>query len=145
MNDKTKLQLLQNIYAGVLAESTLYYDKADILKKVEEEKKKMQFAMAERQNTLLNNKEAKDIFNNLSEIFGCAKWEVNKEDNKIIAIANSCKLCSISKSIGSGCPCNLYCLNPIKAMAKGLNNNIEFDVKETKWQGDKCYIEINNL
>jgi len=39
-------------------------------------------------------------------------------------------------------PCNLYCLDPMEGMVEGLNDNCNFIVRETLWDGQICKVEV---
>lgn len=83
-----------------------------------------------------------EVFCRLTEIFGCARWEITAEAGGFAAETKSCKLCAIAKSIGAPGPCDLYCLDPMEGMVKGLAPELQFAVVETLWDGSKCRVEI---
>ncbi len=83
-----------------------------------------------------------EVFIRLSEIFNCASWEIISEPGGFSAEAKACKLCGFAKKIGAQKPCNLYCLDPMEGMVKGLDNNLNFIVQETLWDGQKCKVEV---
>jgi hypothetical protein len=86
-----------------------------------------------------------DVFLKLSEIFNCASWEIRPEPAGFTAEATTCKLCGLSKKLGTQQPCGLYGLDPMEGMVKGLDVNSEFIVQETLWDGNMCKVTVRNL
>lgn len=61
-----------------------------------------------------------------------------------MAETKACKLCALAKKMGAGSPCNIYCLNPMKAMVKALDEDYSFKIEETLFnEGKKCCVKIN--
>ncbi|HBE80934.1 MAG TPA: hypothetical protein DDW65_24570 [Firmicutes bacterium] len=68
----------------------------------------------------------KEVFTVLSDIFGCADWNITSTEDGFKAEASRCMLCAFAKKMNSASPCHIYCLNPMEGMVKGLNPNYSF-------------------
>jgi len=134
--------VLQNTYAAVLAEVVTIFTKFGILEEVTKAKEVNSSAAAKFQLNSFGIENEEDIFLKLTEIFNCANWNIETEENGFLTEATSCKLCGLTKKMGGNSPCDIYCLNPMKAMIKGLNPDAKFDVKSTLWDSNKCKVNI---
>ncbi len=142
MEMEKKIKVLQGMYAGVLADSVLRMGREGILEKVTEEKKVEQLASGKIRAAQLGITRPQEVFEVLSEIFGCANWRTTDTDHGFKAEADGCMLCSMAKKMGAQSPCNIYCLDPMEAMVKGIADNASYDVAETLWDGQKCQVEV---
>lgn len=142
MDIAKKLQLVQMAYVGIVADSVLQLGREGVLEKVTERKKAEQMAMGKAKVDYYGIHAPEDVFLNLSEVFNCADWKIRPGANGFTAEAADCKLCATAKRIGAPSPCNIYCLNPMEGMVKGLNPNALFEVKETLWSGQRCRVEV---
>jgi hypothetical protein len=140
-NDE-KVRVLQVAYAGALADAVLRMNRHGILSKVTEEKKREQMRTGKTKSAQFGITRPEEVFSRLTEIFGCATWEVTAEAGGFSAETKSCRLCAIAKSIGAPGPCDVYCLDPMEGMVKGLAPGVQFAVIETVWDGSKCRVEI---
>jgi hypothetical protein len=136
MESEKKLKLLQLFYAGVLADSIKNYASTGVLEEVERTKAIEQRLVAKGQLAQLNIDSALSLFSTFSEVFGCINWNIKVFDNKTIATGNSCILCAIAKKMAIPRPCNMYCINPLNALAGGLGCNLE--IKSTLWESSSC-------
>lgn len=134
-------KLLQTVYAAQLAETAFHYSKYGILKEIEESKREYQLKNGAMKASQMGINFKEEVFTKLRDLFGCANWVVDNE--KKIAKATGCMLCSIAKKMGSEKPCNLYCLDPMEGMVKGLNSKSKFDVKTTLWESNECYVDFS--
>lgn len=144
METEKKLKLLQLFYAGVLADSTSNYEKFGILDLVTEKKEAEQILTASGKLAQLGIDSPEKLFESFSEIFGCIQWKIEKQLGKLIASGNSCLLCAIAKKMNTAQPCHIYCTNPFKSFVSALGNDLELNVKETLWDGNKCEFEVFN-
>ena len=142
MENEAKIQILQFTYAGVLADAVLQMGREGVLGKVTQQKKKEQMLTGKMKAEKFGITQPEEVFLMLSEIFNCARWEIISEPGGFSAEAKACKLCGFAKKIGAQMPCNLYCLAPMEGMVKGLDGNLNFIVRETLWDGQKCKIEV---
>ena len=142
MENGKKLQILQLAYAGALADAVLQMGRAGILEKVVEQKKKEQILTGKMRAGQFAITRPEDVFVRLSEIFNCASWEIESEPDGFSAEAKACKLCAFAKKMGAQSPCNLYCLDPMEGMVKGLDPNLKFVVQETLWNGQRCKVKV---
>jgi len=137
-----KVNFLENIYIGVLADSVYHYTKENVLHRIIEEKKTEQLKSGSQLVQFLGIKKAEDVFTVSEEVFNCAKWEIVKTESGFIAITKFCKLCSLCKKNGTDKPCDIYCLNPFEGMIKGINKAYGFDILKTLWDNTECKIQI---
>lgn len=144
MEAAEKVKVLQAMYAGVLADAVLRMGRERILEKVEAEKKeelKVTGAMRARQ---LGITRAEDVMPALSELMGCADWTVaaREDGSGFIAAASRCMLCAMAKKLGAPSPCRIYCLDPMEAMVKGLEPDVEFNMLDTLYHGTECRVDV---
>jgi len=144
MEIEKRLALLQYTYAAAIAETVNTYESMKVLKNIVEKRKERQTLTASVLNQQLGIKNIEDVFNRLSDIYGCANWSVEKTHDGHIATATMCKLCALSKKMGNANPCHGWCLDPIFAMiidsCKIDCNNII--VESTLMNGDCCKVLI---
>lgn len=143
METERKLKLLQLFYAGVLADSTGNYESFGILNKVTEKKSFEQKIMAPGQLAQLGINSTEELFGLFSEIFGCIKWQVERDQDTLKARGSKCLLCSIAKKTGIAQPCYIFCINPFSALVSELESGSELIVNETLWDGTQCEFEIH--
>lgn len=142
MELEKKVKLLQGMYAGALADSVLRMGRAGILQKVTEEKQIEQMETGKMRAAQMSITSQQDVFTVLSDIFGCANWEIADSKNGFTAEASACMLCSLAKRMGAESPCHIYCLDPMEAMVKGIDDSSNFTVHETLWEGQKCHVVV---
>ena len=110
METAKQVQMLQMAYAGALADTVLQFSKEGVLERVTERKHREQLATGKQRLAAFGITQPEEVFLKLSEIFGCARWEItDKSADGFVARSGSCTLCAIAKKIGAPNPCNLYC------------------------------------
>lgn len=142
MDNEKRVKMLEVAYAGALADTVRILNNEGILDKVTEQKKKEQMALGRQQAERFGVQKPEEVFIRLSEIFNCASWEIKHDDNGFTAESKVCLLCALAKKMGTACPCNMYCLNPMEGMVKGIQPGSTYTVRETLWNGSKCSIEV---
>ncbi len=142
MTTEERLKSLQRIYIAFYADTIKQYGDEGILEKVTAQKREQQLLNAKSMVAQFGAATVKDIFQNVREIFNCANWEVCETQNETVATATGCPLCVYAKKIGTQNPCDIFCLNPLEAMVKGLDEELSFKVSETLWDGKQCIISI---
>lgn len=143
MELEQKVKLLQAIYVGALADSVLRMGNEGILEKVTSEKGVEQMQTGKYRAAQFGIKNPEEVFLKLSELFGCANWKVESDNDDFKVEATSCMLCAIAKKMGAQSPCNIFCLDPMEGMIRGIDPNYRFDVKETLWSGYKCEVSLS--
>jgi hypothetical protein len=145
MENEKKLLILQNTYAASIAEAVNTYDKLKVLETIVAKRKERQSQTAPYLNQQLGIESVEDVFNKLSEIYGCANWSVEKTENGYIATATSCKLCALSKKMGGANPCNGWCLDPMIAMLSAVSkiDAKQITVESTLMTENCCKVIIN--
>jgi hypothetical protein len=142
METNKHIQLLQRVYAGVLADAVLQLGKEGMLEKVTERKRDEQMKTGKQKATQFQFANPESVFTHLSELFGCADWEITPRESGFMADNKRCMLCEFSKKMGSHSPCNLYCLDPMEGMIKGITSGSEFNVHSTLWDSSSCAVEV---
>lgn len=142
MDLEQKVKLLQTIYAGALADSVFRMGNEGIFEKVTSEKKEEQIKTGKYRAAQFGIEKPDEVFLKLSELFGCANWAVESDNEDFKAEATKCMLCAIAKKMGAQSPCNIFCLDPMEGMIKGIDPNYRFDVTETLWSGQKCEVNL---
>ena len=142
MESEKRLKMLQLFYAGVLADSIRNYSEAGILGIVESRKEMEQRLAARGQLAQLNIRTPGELFKTLSGIFGCISWNIEEEPELTKATGTSCLLCAIAKKMDLPKPCNMYCINPVRALAEGISEGNQLNVISTLWESDKCEFEV---
>ena len=142
MDSNEKVRILQLAYAGALADAVLRMGRDGILPKVTEEKRREQLRTGRAKADQFSISRPEEVFSRLTEIFGCATWEIKPENGGFSAETKSCMLCAIAKRMGAPGPCDMYCLDPMEGMVKGLAPDTKFSVVETLWDGSKCRVEV---
>lgn len=104
MNSEKKLAVLQQAYAGVLADTVRQFDIAGVLKEVTARKKQEQLKSGRFIAAQLGITKPEDVFARLSEIFNCAKWDVQSSDPGVAAETTACMLAAIAKKDSSTMP-----------------------------------------
>jgi hypothetical protein len=137
------IQILQRVYAGVLADAVSQLGKEGILEKVTERKRDEQLKTGKQKAAQFQITTPENVFTTLSELFGCAHWEITPRESGFQAVNRGCMLCEFSRKMGSHSPCNLYCLDPMEGMIKGIAPESEFNVQSTLWSGSSCTVEVN--
>lgn len=99
-----EFRLLQLFYAGILAESANYYDKAGILEKISGTRFNRQRIAAPRQLRQPGIRTFRELFSRFSNIFGYIEWKLTEEPEGFIVKGDRCLICSISKIIGNNQP-----------------------------------------
>lgn len=144
METEKKFKTLQMLYAGALADSILRFQKEGILEKVTSEKKQEQLANGKVRAAQLGIQKTEQVFETLSEIFGCANWKIEHNAEGFEAKASNCMLCAFSKKLGTESPCNIYCLDPMEGLVKGIDADAEYCVKSTLWNGNECKVIVKS-
>ena len=142
MEDAKKLQMLRTFYAGALADSVLRFDRKGILDEVTAEKRREQLAGGKARAAQLGIPDAQSVFDVLCSIFGCADWKTEANESGFTATASRCMLCAFAKRLGTQSPCNIYCLDPMEGMVKGLEEGAAFQVESTLWTDGQCRVAV---
>ena len=145
MDIEKRLAVLQNTYAASIAETVSTYDKLGVLENIVDKRRDRQSKTASYINQQLVIESIEDIFSRLSEVYGCANWEVEKKEDGYVASTTSCKLCALSKRMGGANPCYGWCLDPMIAMLSDVSgiDRTNINIESTLMKGDCCRVHIN--
>lgn len=143
MDNVKHIQLLQKVYAGVLADAVLQFSREGVLEEVTGRKRQEQLATGSMKAAQFGISTPAEVFSMLSAVFQCARWEISSQETGFTAIAKGCMLCALAKKMGASSPCHLYCLDPMEGMVKGLEPGAEFDVQGTLWTEPQCTVMVN--
>jgi len=144
MDLESRMRVFENVYVGVLVDAVKYFSKEGILGKVSEDKRSEQMLLGREKAKQFGIEKQEEVFTRLSEIFNCSVWEISQESYGFSAETSACKLCALDKRLSTESPCNIYCLDVMEGMVKGLVQNSKFVIKETLWCGRKCKIDVIN-
>ncbi|KJR45461.1 hypothetical protein UF75_4137 [Desulfosporosinus sp. I2] len=144
MDLEKRVRVLENVYVGVLVDAVKRFSDEGILGKVREKKRSEQMLFGNEKAKQFGIEKQEDVFSWVSEIFNCAVWEISQEPYGFSAETSACKLCALAKRLSTESPCNLYCLDVMEGMVKGLAPKGKFIVRETLWGGQKCKIDVIN-
>lgn len=142
MQMEQKVRTLQAVYAGALADAVLRLGSEGVLEKVTQQKRMEQLAGGKMRAAQLGIQNSAEVFTKLSELMGCADWNVVPLKNGFTAAASQCMLCAFAKKTGTFSPCRIYCLDPMEGMVKGLYENAAFDVQSTLFEGSQCRVAV---
>ena len=142
MEDEKKLKTLQMFYAGALADAVLRFGKEEVLEKVTAQKKLEQLATGKIRAAQLDMQKPEEVFTKLAQIFGCANWQIEDNYNGFEAKATSCLLCGFAKKLGAPSPCNVYCLDAMEGLVKGIDDKAEYEVQSTLWDKTECRVRV---
>jgi hypothetical protein len=126
----------------MLADAVCQLGKEGVLESVTQRKRQEQLATGQIKAKQFGAETPEEVFTKLVDLFGCANWQPIPKENGFVAEAGGCLLCAMAKKMNAPQPCNLYCLDPMEGMIKGLNAKAEFTVKETLWDGKKCSVDV---
>jgi len=143
MEFEKKIKTLQTLYAAALADSTLRYGRAGILEDITGQKREEQMKNGASLAQRFGVKEARQAFEKIQDIYGCANWVCEDVDNGFTAKCTNCILCVFSKQMGTYSPCQVHCLSPIEAMVKSVEPGADFTVEKTLWDGDACVVTVS--
>jgi hypothetical protein len=143
METEKQIKMLQIAYAGALADGVLQLSKQGVLDQVTARKCREQALSGKLRAAQFGITKPEDTFLKLAEVFGCANWTIFQNNGGFTAQATGCLLCAIAKKLGAPSPCRLYCLDPMEGIIKGLDNQAEFVVQGTLFDGPKCVIQVN--
>lgn len=142
MDDTKTLSLLRGMYTGAMADACLRFQNAGILDEVTAAKREDQRHQGPRTAALLGITTVPETFLVLRDLFACADWVVETEGGTHRATASACQLAALARRMGAGCPCRIYCLNPLEGLVLGLAPEARFLVEETLWEGRACRVRV---
>lgn len=141
-NKQKQFETLQLLYSGLLADAVLVLEKHEILRQVIKQNNVEQILSAPAKVRQFDLKTPEDVFSLYSELFGFAEWEKQSGTPDKVFKTDRCKLKSISKAGGEASPCELCCINPVKALCGALDGNYKVQVLKTLWEDNECIFAI---
>lgn len=142
MDERIKINVLQNIYVGLWADSIKNYADNGILIKITESKRNEQLKYGKHKAAQFGITTSEEEFLKLSDLFNCADWEVSTESETQTAVTKNCKLCAYTKKLNIESPCNIACLDPMEGMIKGLFPDAKFKVVSTLYDDEECRVMV---
>jgi hypothetical protein len=144
MEPMEHVKMLQMMYAGVLADAVLRYGQEGVLEHVTQTKFAEQLANGKARAAQMGITNTEEVFAKLTALMGCADWATARDASGVVtATATRCMLCAMAKRIGAQSPCNVYCLDPMEGMVRGLNEKAVVNVEETLYSGAQCRVRIS--
>jgi len=145
MDEKARLAFLQDAYAGVLVDSVRHLGLAGVLESVTARKRAEQGAGGKRMADRLGCATPAEVFRKVSDVFACAVWVLEPDGNGVRATAKTCKLCALARRFNTEKPCEIYCLNPLEGMIRGVDPGSDFRVESTLWEGAECRVRVGRI
>ena len=143
MSTDTDTRTLQLFYAALMVDAASNFEHFGVSGQVAEKKAREQLLAAPMQLSQLGIHGPRELFEKFSSLFGCAQWSVTEESPATtVAETRPCLACAIAKKRGSGRPCELYCINPFKALAGAMTPGLALTVEGTLWQADRCRFRL---
>jgi len=142
METERKIKTLQMFYSAALADAVFRMGNEGILQKVTDQKKSEQMLSGKARAQQLGIAKAEQVFEVLPEIFECADWKITPDANGFAAEARSCMLCGMAKKMGAQSPCNLYCLDAMEGLVKGVEPDAHYQVESTLWNAEQCRVSV---
>lgn len=142
MDSGQHVRFLQTAYAGALADSALQFEKEGILQKITDRKCQEDIISGKIRAAQFGITKPDEVFFKLSELFGCASWDISNSPHGFTARTNKCMLCAIAKKIGAPSPCHLYCLDPMEGLVKAVVEGADFIIRSTLWENSECQIQV---
>ena len=139
-----KVKMLQAIYTGALADCVMRLGNEGVLEKVTRQKRAEQLVSGKARATQLGFARKEEVFTQLSELMGCANWTIhaNEDGTGFTATASLCMLCVMAKRMGTQSPCHIYCLDPMEGMVRGLDDQADFSLAGTLFDGEECRVVV---
>ena len=138
METEKSLKILQLFYAGVLVDALSVYETFGITEQVTIRKQEQQHRTAKTQLQQLIVGTPEELFEKISQVFGCDNWKVESTAMGLEATGKGCLLCMIAKNLWTVQPCDIYCIQPLKALNAALDPGWKLSVTETLWEGKQC-------
>ncbi|NVO21249.1 MAG: L-2-amino-thiazoline-4-carboxylic acid hydrolase [Bacteroidetes bacterium] len=142
MEKENKLKMLQYFYAGVMVDALSNYENFGITAEVTDKKRLEQVKSAKAQLEQLAIHSPEELFDTFSQLFGCVEWKLEKKEDCLDALAYGCLLCTMAKKKGTPRPCNMYCIQPLEALASAFETSWNLQVIQTLWEGNRCHFHL---
>ena len=143
MSEANDTRTLQLFYAALMVDAASNFEHFGVAEQVGEKKAREQALAAPSQVAQLGIGSSRELFERFSAIFGCAQWKVSEEPGgTTLAETAGCLACAIARKRGGGKPCELYCINPFRALAGSLSPARRLVVEETLWDGKRCRFRL---
>jgi len=142
MDSGQHVRFLQTAYAGAMTDSALQFEKEGVLQKITDRKRQGAIITGKTRAAQFGISKPDEVFSRLSELFGCANWDISNTGDGFTARANTCMLCAIAKKTGAPSPCHLYCLDPMEGLVKAVTENADFIIRSTLWENSECHIQV---
>jgi hypothetical protein len=143
MKETSPDRTLQLFYAALMVDAAANFEHFGVATQVAQKKAREQVLAAPTQLAQLGITSPRELFQRFSAIFGCAQWRVSEgPDGVTVADTAGCLACTIARKRDGGKPCELYCINPFRALAGALSPARKLVVEETLWEGERCRFRL---
>jgi len=140
MTTEQKLTILQTAYAAALVDAVTRFGEAGVLGEVVERRRRHRGGA--QANRFFGVTAPREVFTRLSELFGCAVWELEDQDGGFVAVTKGCRMHQLAARLGAPAPCDLYCLEPMRDMLEALAPGAVFEVEGTLATGACCRVRV---
>ncbi len=142
MEQQMKINTLRQVILIQAVEALRNYTEQGVLDKVIADKQKRDIRDGANRAKLFGITKPEQILALNSELYDCAVWDIKNDGEDVVAVADSCKMCTMVKDAGLPSPCALFCINPVDGVVRGVTGNYKLKVEETLWNGDCCRFRI---
>jgi len=142
MDTNERLELLQLLYAGLMAETAAVLAEHGILEHVTERKRREDrlAAQARVEQSAVTTPEA--LFELHRSVAGFSDWKSAQEGATVTVTSAACKLCDIARASGGPPPCRLFCIDPLTALCAALPEPRTLTVRSTRCSAERCIVHI---
>ena len=135
---ENRLEMLQLLYAGLLAEAVSLFEQHGILDNITEQKLREEILSASARIKQLQLQTPEDIFSLHSSVIGFTDWNIEPMQNGFRITNSHCKLYAITKALDCANPCLLCCIHPLNALCEALNPKQTIIVETTMKDSNRC-------
>ncbi len=143
--EQNNIKTLQLLFAGLLADSVAIFEKYGILEKIKLQKSVEYKLAAPARINQFGLKNPEDAFNLFNNLLGFTEWKINKASQGWIFSTKACKLKCISSTINSAKPCDLCCIDPLRALCESLEDPYKMEVYQTMWEDIECIFYVHQI
>ncbi len=140
METEQKFATLRTAYIAALVDAVARFHETGVLGEVVARRRRHRGGA--QANRFFGVTAPREVFTRLSEIFGCAAWELEESGGGFTAVTRGCRMLQLAGRLGAPSPCDLYCLEPMRDMLEALSPEARFEVEETLATGTCCKVRV---
>lgn len=144
MDTNERLELLQLLYAGLMAETAAVLAEHGILEQVTERKRREDRLAAPARVEQTGTTTPEALFALHRSVAGFSDWKSAHEGAMVTVASTACKLCDIAQASGGPPPCRLFCIDPLTALCAALPVPRTLTVRSTRCTAEQCLFHITS-